>query len=74
MPTNITGTGTSFNLPNYAGELFTAAPKQTPFLSLIGGLSGGKTSNSFNFTTGQNYDLPDPEQPAITETDRTGRN
>lgn len=68
MPTNITGTGTSFNLPNYAGELFTAAPKQTPFLSLIGGLSGGKTSNSFNFTTGQNYDLPDPEQPAITET------
>lgn len=68
MPENVTGTGTSFNLPNYAGELFTASPKQTPFLSLIGGLSGGKTSNAFEFTTGQNYDLPDAEQPAITET------
>jgi len=68
MPTNVTGTGTSFNLPNYAGELFTASPKKTPFLSLIGGLTGGKTSNSFEFTTGQNYDLPSAVQPAITET------
>lgn len=67
MPTNVNGTGTSFNLPNYAGELFTASPKKTPFLSLIGGLTGGKTSNSFEFTTGQNYDLPAAAQPAITE-------
>lgn len=69
MPSNVTGTGTSFNLPNYAGELFTASPKKTPFLSLIGGLTGGKTSNSFEFVTGQNYDMPSPIQPAITETD-----
>ena len=39
MP-NITGTGNTFNLPNFAGELFTAAPTQTPFLTMIGGLSG----------------------------------
>ena len=41
MPVNITGTGNTFNLPNFAGDLFTASPTQTPFLSMIGGLSGG---------------------------------
>lgn len=59
--------GTSFNLPNYAGELFTASPKKTPFLSTIGGLSGGKTSDSFEFVTGQEYSLPAASQPAISE-------
>lgn len=68
MPENVSGVGTSFNLPNYAGELFTASPKKTPFLSMIGGLSGGKTSKSFEFVTGQNYELPAAAQPAITET------
>ena len=59
--------GTSFNLPNYAGELFTASPKKTPFLSMIGGLSGGKTSDSFEFVTGQEYSLPEASQPEISE-------
>ena len=59
--------GTSFNLPNYAGELFTASPKKTPFLSMIGGLSGGKTSDSFEFVTGQEYSLPSASQPEISE-------
>ena len=59
--------GTSFNLPNYAGELFTASPKKTPFLSMIGGLSGGKTSDSFEFVTGQEYSLPAASQPGISE-------
>ena len=59
--------GTSFNLPNYAGELFTASPKKTPFLSMIGGLSGGKTSDSFEFVTGQEYSLPEAGQPEISE-------
>lgn len=61
--------GTSFNLPNYAGELFTASPKKTPFLSMIGGLSGGKTSDSFEFVTGQEYSLPAAGQPEISEND-----
>jgi len=26
MPNNVTGIGTTWNLPNYAGELFTADP------------------------------------------------
>ena len=62
------GVGTSFNLPNYAGELFTASPKKTPFLTMAGGLTGGKTSDSFEFTCGQEYALPTAEQPAMSET------
>lgn len=70
MPTNVTGTGTVWNLPNYSGELFTASQINTPFLTMIGGLSGGglQTQN-FEFPTYSDYDLPAAEQPAITETD-----
>ncbi len=66
MP-QVQGTGNTFNLPNYAGELFTAAPTQTPFLSMIGGLSGGKQTDNFEFATGVVYDLPDAKQPSISE-------
>lgn len=66
MP-NITGTGNTFNLPNFAGELFTAAPTQTPFLTMIGGLSGGRKTENDEFPTGQIYDFPAAEQPAISE-------
>ena len=67
MAQNITGTGTSWNLPNYAGELFSASPTKTPFLSAIGGMSGGKVSESDEFITGQEYELPDAAQPEISE-------
>ena len=67
MPTNVTGLGTTWNLPNYAGELFTSDPKQTPLLSMIGGLTGGKQTNNFEFPTAQQFNQPDPEQPAISE-------
>lgn len=68
MPDNITGTGTVWNLPNYSGELFTASQINTPFLTMIGGMTGGglQTSN-FEFPTYSDYDLPDAEQPEITE-------
>jgi hypothetical protein len=33
--------GTTFNLPNFVGELFELTPADTPFLSAIGGLTGG---------------------------------
>lgn len=66
MP-QITGVGTTYNLPNYAGDLFTASATQTPFLSMIGGLSGGKQTDNFEFQTGVVYDLPDAEQPDISE-------
>lgn len=63
----VNGTGTVWNLPNYAGELFTASHTDTPFLSMIGGLTGGKVTNDFEFATGQLYDYPEATQPAISE-------
>lgn len=35
----VAGQGTTFNLPNYHGELFKVSPTETPFLSAIGGLN-----------------------------------
>src|SRR5688500_17960799 len=52
----ITGQGTTFNLPNYVGELFAATPTDTPFLSAIGGLTGGEVASSTLFQW-QGYDL-----------------
>lgn len=53
----ITGQGTTFNLPNYTGDLFQISPAETPFLSAIGGLNGGKASlTSYEFEW-QFYDL-----------------
>lgn len=54
----ITGQGTTFNLPNYVGELFAVSPTDTPFLSSIGGLSGGESTTSTLFQW-QGYDLRD---------------
>ena len=53
-----TGIGTTFDLPNYHGELFALTPADTPLLSASGGLGGGKQSES---TTAewQAYDLRD---------------
>jgi hypothetical protein len=54
----ITGQGTTFNLPNYVGELFAITPTDTPFLSAIGGLTGGEAVNHTLFQW-QGYDLRD---------------
>lgn len=67
MP-QVTGLGTTWNLPNYAGELFTADPTQTPLLSMIGGLTGGKQTDNFEFPTAVLYDYPEAKQPEISET------
>ena len=65
-----TGNGlmTSWNCPNYAGELITSAKMETPFLSMIGGIhNGGATTNNAKFIIGQDYDMPVSSQPAISE-------
>ncbi len=67
MPNNVNGMGNSWNLPNYAGELFTCSPTKTPLLSMIGGLSGGLKTESDEFITGQLYEFPDASQPEISE-------
>ncbi len=54
----ITGQGDTFDLPNYTGELFLTSPADTPFLSSIGGLTGGKAVKSTLFNW-QTYDLRD---------------
>ena len=54
----ITGLGTTFNLPNYVGELFNASPEDTPLLSAIGGLTGGESVGATLFEW-QGYDLRD---------------
>ncbi|MBB6632769.1 SU10 major capsid protein [Cohnella thailandensis] len=68
MPTNVSGQGTVWNLPNYSGELFTADAENTPFLQMIGGLTGGglQTQN-FEFATSSLYEYPEATQPAISE-------
>lgn len=54
----ITGQGDTFDLPNYVGELFAVTPTDTPFLSAIGGLTGGEVANATLFQW-QGYDLRD---------------
>jgi len=54
----ISGQGTTFNLPNYVGELFAVTPSDTPFLSAIGGLTGGERTDAILFQW-QGYDLRD---------------
>ena len=45
----VSALGTSFNLPNFHGELFTISPTETPFLSAIGGLGGAKMTTATQF-------------------------
>src|SRR5687768_18598782 len=54
----ITGQGDTFDLPNYVGELFAVTPEDTPFLSAIGGLTGGESADATLFQW-QGYDLRD---------------
>lgn len=56
----ITGIGTTFNLPNYHGELIAVTPTDTPLFSLSGGLTGGQQTTSTAFEW-QTEDLRDPE-------------
>lgn len=67
MP-NVAGGGTVWNAPNFVGPLFLVGANQTPFLSMIGGLSGGRQVDSWEYALGQTYALQSAAQPAITET------
>jgi hypothetical protein len=66
--TSITDEGYLYDLPNYTGDLLSADHTQTPLLSMIGGLNGGKKTSNFEFDLSSEYDFPDAAQPAITET------
>ncbi len=62
---NVSGQGTLFNLPNYAGALFTPSEVKTPFLDRI---SQAGDINSPEFAMGSSYDMEAASQPGITET------
>lgn len=52
--------GTTFNLPNFVGDLFSISPESTPFLSAIGDLTGGRAASDKEFGW-QYFDLRDPD-------------
>lgn len=63
----ISGQGTTFNLPNYRGELFKITPSDTPYLSAIGGLDAQQVStNAIDFEW-QTVDLAAPGVPNVLE-------
>lgn len=57
---------TTYANPNFVGELFQLTPTETPFLSMIGGLTGGIGSNSEEFSW-QSDDLPSAGQNVALE-------
>ena len=66
MPENVKGLGTTFNLPNYSGELATASPTITPFLTMV--LSKPiKITTALEFPTSSDYTLPEPAADGISE-------
>lgn len=69
MP-NINAKADSFSCQNYLGELYQVGQKNTPFLTMIGGLTGGgKQVTSFQFPVSQEWSLNAAAQPAISEDD-----
>jgi hypothetical protein len=65
----ITAVGTTFNEPNYHGELIALTPTDTPLLSAAGGIGGfGQITDTT--AEWQKYDLRDPEiNPALEGAD-----
>lgn len=63
----ITGQGTTYNLPQYTGALFAITPEDTPLLSAIGGLTGGKEAPSAVEWEWSFYDLRNAGQNTRVE-------
>lgn len=49
---------TSFDLPNYLGELFRKGQRPNTTLQLIGGVGGATGYSSWEFPVGQEYEVP----------------
>ena len=62
----VAGQGLTYNLPNFVGELFKLTATETPLLSMVGGVSGGRRTTSTQFTI-QTADNTAPSQPNILE-------
>jgi len=57
-----TSPATTFDLPNYVGELFSLIRDETPFLGMSGGLTGGKAAEAVSFT----WQIEDNEAASAT--------
>src|SRR3990172_6626017 len=76
--TAISGVATTFDLQNFVGEVFAVTPTDTPFLSAIGGLTGGMQARAKDFewqgydlrAAGQNVALEGADAPTGTERKR----
>ncbi|HNP74502.1 MAG TPA: DUF5309 family protein [Kouleothrix sp.] len=68
MP-NFSGMATTFDIPNYGGELFLITPTDTPLLRAMGGLQQNGADLLVNSTeyTWQTEDLAVPQQPGVLE-------
>ncbi|MFB8763834.1 SU10 major capsid protein [Nocardiopsis alba] len=49
MP-GISAVASTYDVPNYVGEIFEVSPSDTPLLSAIGGLTGGEQASATYFT------------------------
>jgi hypothetical protein len=64
-----TSAATTWNCPNYLGDLIvTASPTDTPLLAMSGGLNGVKVTDNFVFPIDQEYTQTAASQPSISET------
>lgn len=64
----VNGQATSFDLPNYVGELFRLYEQPNNFLRLIGGLSGGvRIVGNIEYTLGVDYQVADGVQSGALE-------
>lgn len=66
---SFSGMASTFDLPNYGGDLIQVSPEDVPFLTAIGGLAADSpdmvvTSTEFSWQT---EDLAAPAQPSIVE-------
>ncbi|MEV6647765.1 hypothetical protein [Amycolatopsis sp. NPDC051371] len=53
-----------YNAPNFVGESFALTPTDTPFLSAIGGLTGGKRATPGNGSPPKTRPRPADDPPA----------
>lgn len=67
MSSTVSGLATTFNLPNFVGELFFLTPVDNTFTSMIGGLTGGQRVQSIDFPIGQFADNVAASQPDIAQ-------
>lgn len=67
---NTNNPATMWNCPNYVGALFLVGAYKTPFLNMVGGLTGGgvPTIQSMQFPLVSPYSLESASQPEISET------